>query len=176
VNPLVRRTEEGDLLLANLAPWFLTALRELPEILDPEQPEVVKHRLFPLPADDDEKEEEWRRLVHPELFALLASAREVVQRDLARLHVDEEPWPHGRVLLPKDHVQAWISALNAARLTISELHEIGQEEMDLDEETLDQLTFDRAAALTRIHLYGMLQEMLIRGSTLPPGAPEEELE
>ena len=36
-----------------------------------------------MPSDDEEHRDEWRRWVHPDLHALLASAEELVEKDLA---------------------------------------------------------------------------------------------
>ena len=168
--PIASRLPDGDFLLRDLTPWFLAELLRLPDLLRPDQPEHVRDRLYPLASEGDEaSQEEWRRLVHPELFALLASARAVVEHDLESLDLGEGDEP-GRLVIPAGHVQAWISALNAARLTLAELHGVGQEEMNAAESGLPtDLGQEVVMAIARIHLLAWLQEALILTDQPRPG-------
>jgi hypothetical protein len=183
--PELRRTPDGDLVLDHLAPAFVHMLFELPGLLDEEQPDAVKDRLYPLPReDDDEANEEWRRLVHPDLFALLASAREVVTRDLATLRPSEdEPAPSlfadWRLEIKKEHIPGWLGALNAGRLALGALH--GLDEPELNEEFLPEEWEERHVAIVKIHLLGWLQQLIIEdqhptpeGFDPNPDAPDEE--
>jgi uncharacterized protein DUF2017 len=151
----VRRGADGSLVVGQIPPLLDSVLRELPALLGPEQPEAAKRRLFPDPGGDPEAVAEWRRTQHPELFALLADARSVVERDLASL----TPGPDGsRLTIPAAHANAWISALNAARLALGAVHEVTAADMESEAEpSLDE----RGWAILRIHLYAWLQETLI---------------
>ena len=156
----LRRGKDGALVVGRIPPLLDAVLRELPSFLGPEQPEAAKRRLFPDPGGDEEAVLEWRRTQHPELFALIADARSVVERDLASL----APGRGGsRLTIPADHANAWISALNAARLSLGAVHEVTAADMDSEAEpSLDE----RGFAILRIHLYAWLQATLIEGA--PP--------
>jgi len=151
----LRRDADGALVVSRIPPLLDAVLREIPSLLSPEQPESAKKRLFPDPGGDPESVEEWRRTQHPELFALLADARSVVERDLVSL----EPGRLGsRLTIPAAHANAWISALNAARLALGAVHEVTAADMEADDEPpLDE----RGWAILRIHLYAWLQATLI---------------
>ena len=73
--PVFRWLDDGTLTVRSVDPWLANVLLEVPDLLGPDQPPKVERRLFPLPSDDEEIQEDWSRLVAPELFALLASAR-----------------------------------------------------------------------------------------------------
>jgi hypothetical protein len=170
--PELRRTPDGDLILDHLAPAFVHVLHELPGLLDKDQPDAVKDRLYPLPrAEDDEANEEWRRLVHPDLFALVASAREVVTRDLATMGPSEDaPAPSlltgWRLEIKKEHIPGWLSALNAARLALGTLY--GLEEPDLNDDFVPEEWEERHVAIAKIHLLGWLQQLIIEDQHPPP--------
>lgn len=156
----VTRDADGTLRVARIPPLLDSVIRELPSILSRDQPDAVKRRLFPDPGGDAESVEEWRRTQHPELFALLADARTIVERDLAALTVEEDG---SRVAIPAAHVNAWVSALNAARLTLGATHEVTAADMELEEEPVIDT---RSLAILRIHLYAWLQATLIEAA--PP--------
>ena len=151
----------------------MSILLELPQILSKDQEdEAVKKRLYPEPEDEDDKEE-WKRLVHPELFALIADARTIVTRDLGGLVPSDTEDPLGtwEMRIPKEHVQAWISALNAARLALGAKHGIEEEDMaheELDDDEWD----DKRLAITKIHLMGWLQQLIIEDYNPPEGGLE----
>ena len=159
--PTLTRLADGDCVLGNLHPFFVSILLELPRLLDPEQPEVVRERLYPLPSDDEQTREEWRRYVHPEILALVASAREIVGRDLGSWSIQ----------IPARHTNAWISALNTARLTLGAVHGITEEDMERDQEprTWDE----KRLALLKVDHLALLQELLINSVSPPPQAEEQ---
>ncbi len=175
IPPLAARRPDGSVVLSDLAPWFVTVLLELPDLLAAGQPDDVQRRLFPDPGDDPERNEDWERLVRPELFALLASAREILARDLEGLGPQpEEPAPLlWSVTIPPAHLSAWISALNAARLTLGALHDIREEDMDGLPPPEDW--GEKQTAVAKIHLYGVMQQMLLEvdaeGGRPQPGYP-----
>jgi hypothetical protein len=176
--PRVERRPDGGLAIEGLTPPFVFILFELPGLLGPDQPDEVKQRLFPDPSSDDQIRKDWARLVHPELYALLASAREIVQKDLGKLVPDGALC---RLEIPAPHIQAWISGLNAARLALGTLHgiededdlnpfgaaadEAGEEVVELDE---------RHLAIVKIHLLGELQALLVLEQDPEAGGPERD--
>ncbi len=151
---------DGRIVFENLPAWLVALLRELDDLLEDDQSEEADARLFPMPSDDPEHREEWRRLVHPDLFALRASAREVVELDLADLEASVPPDVGFRLEIPEPHVHAWIHALNSARLTLAETHGIGQAEL---EDSGVDLPDERSFAVQRIHVLGHLQSLMIGG-------------
>ena len=179
MGPTVTRMSDGGIRLDELAPWFVGVLLELPDLLHSNQPEEVSKRLYPDPSDDEQQKKDWEKFVRPELFALVATAREIVMKDIGGMgptRFDEED-EGGLALwsidIPAEHLQGWISALNVARLTLSEkfkvedgdMAEPDDEELDDDEiERLDEKRF----AVARIHLLGWLQQMLIEEESPPP--------
>jgi hypothetical protein len=158
----VTRRRDGSIRIGHLTPWSTAVLCELERLLDPNQPEAVKRRLFPLPSDDATHQAEWARYVHPDLFALVASAREIVAEDLERLETpgpgDPDEGTGWRLSIPAPHVPGWISALNTARLTLAELHEIGEKELEqIEFDLLD----DASMAVAKMRLYGWIQQLVL---------------
>jgi hypothetical protein len=93
----------------------------------------------------------------PELFALLADSKRIVEHDLASL-AKAKRGPMWRLEIPAAHVTAWISALNAARLALGALFDVTADDMHPDREP----TYDeRGLAILRIDLFAWLQGTLI---------------
>ena len=163
--PKVVRREDGSLSIESLFPLHVAALVEVPELLSKPEGEA-RRRLFPEPSNDEKQKAEWERLVRPELFALLASAREILLRDLRGIEPAEPlgAVPRWNVTIPAQHVNAWISALNAARLALAAQHGIESEE-DLHpklEEKDGRIELDeRMFAAIKIDVLADLQAALI---------------
>lgn len=157
----LRPLPDGSFRFEGLGPFLVHVLLELPTLLDPDQPDAVRRRLFPHPAGDEDSREEWRRYVHPELFALIASAREIVSEDLA----------HWSLRLPRENLQAWISALNTARLTLGAAHDLGEEDM---EEEPEGPWDEHRLAVAKVHALGYLQHLLIEATHPPPPGADQE--
>lgn len=155
--PFVSRTADGTLVVEEIAAPLAAVLAELPGLLGPEQPDAVRRRLFPDPCDDEEIAAEWRVKQHPELFALLADVRRIVEADLAsmRLYPDKTAW---RLDIPQIHAPAWISGLNAARLALGAREDITAKDMD---ERGDFTRDRKGLTLLRIELFGLLQVALL---------------
>ena len=175
MEPRVTRMSDGGIRLSELAPWFVDLLLELPDLLDSDQPEAVSQRLYPDPSDDEEQKRDWEKLVRPELFALVRSAREVVLEGLRSMGADEGTG--GRVAwnldIPATHIQAWISALNVARLTLFEKFEVCETEMKESHERDPGERDEKRIAIARIHLLGYLQQMLIEEESPTPEGWED---
>ncbi|MHC4409943.1 MAG: DUF2017 family protein [Planctomycetota bacterium] len=174
MGPRVTRMSDGSVRLSELAPWFVGVMLELPDLLNSDQPEDVSRRLYPEPSDDEEQKKDWEKFVRPELFALVATAREIVIKDIGGMGPDEDAsgmalW---ELLIPEQHVHGWISALNVARLTLSEKFKIAEGDMiEPDDEELDPEAVEwseKRFAVARIHLLGYLQGMLIEEQSPPP--------
>lgn len=132
-------------------------LRELPGLLGADQPPEVRARLFPDASEDETIAEEWRRTQHPELFALLADAKGIVEADLAALWAQdgEETWS---MRIPGDHVTAWVSALNAARLALAARFDLAKPDRELDMRTISD---ERGLAALEMDQFAWFQARLI---------------
>jgi hypothetical protein len=150
---------DGSFVCERWPAWAHDGLRRLAELSEPDVPGRAHARLYPVPADDEERAAEWRRHVHPELFALLASAREVVTKDLATAKKGRSGTIR-RLEIPAASVAAWIAALNAARLRLGV-------EADVDSKTmgagLADLPEAQREAVALIDFFGWLQQTLIGG-------------
>lgn len=166
-------TDSGVIEITQMNLLIAEFMRQAPFEADPGRSEAARDRLFssPMQAEhlDAEFLEDWHDLVRPELEDHFRSANEIVARDLVGLR--EEPGPvlgadHGdghhpwfNLRIPVDHLDAWLSCLNQARLVISEKHGFSEEDM---EEQLDRsLTGKRNMALFQMHVYGFLQELML---------------
>jgi Domain of unknown function (DUF2017) len=171
--PRVTRRDDGSASIEGLFPLHVAALVEVPDLID--KPEgAVRDRLFPEPSDDDDQRADWERLVRPDLFALLASAREILLRDLKGLGPAQPLGgvPRWNVTVPAQHVNAWISALNAARLALGAEHGVESEEdlhPDLEEKDGKIEVDERTLAVIKISALADIQALLIL-----EGLPEGE--
>jgi hypothetical protein len=152
----VRRRKDGTICVAGLSSIEVMVLRQVPDLLGRDQPEAVRKRLFPDAFDDDERADEWRRTQHPELFALLADSKRIVESDLASLAPRARP-PGWAMQIPAAHVNAWLSALNAARLAIVAEQGLTAAELEAEELELD----DRGLAVVKSSVLGGLQQGIV---------------
>lgn len=162
-NLRIQPLDEKHIRISGIAPVLAAMLRETPAILEMRDSPAAQTRLFPKPTAANEKaNQEWQQMVSPELRHLLVSAGETVTRDLTALMVDKEDAEAYQVEFPVEHVRAWMSALNQARLILSEVHEIGEEDMnraDFDPQ------FPKHMAALRIHLLGYLLQLFVELET-----------
>lgn len=152
-----RRINSRALELGQIHPLFAGLLADLPR--EAARHEKAGGRLFPDPtggSGGDEMRHDWNEHVRPELEKLFASSREVVARDVARLGEDPE---NLKLVIPRDHIDAWLNALNQARLIIVE--ENGFTDADLDHREPPDLSTPRGLSLLKIHFYAHLQELLV---------------
>ena len=67
-----------------------------------------------------------------------------------------------KLAIPSTHLEAWLNALNQARLVIVE--ESNFSEADLDHREPPDLATRRGLSLLKIHFYGHLQELLVEAA------------
>ena len=153
--------ERGDdaVVLRGLPPAITYALRMLPILLGDDAP-GVRSRVELSPYAEDEGSEDWVRYATPELEHLFATARELVLGDLDRLEPEDEIPPAFRISIPGTHVNAWLAALNAARVGLGERHEIDED--DTNEPPTGAVGTERDRAILLVHLLGWVQALLIR--------------
>lgn len=149
-------TDDGALDLEEVPAFLFQLLKEIPPRAASDDPRV-ESRFYPSPAEEECLQEDWKSLVQPELQSLFLSAREVVTADL-RCATEE----NGifTMNIPRNHMDAWLSTLNQARLAIAEENHF--QESDLSVETSPAPADPRSLALFQIGFYGFLQECLVR--------------
>jgi hypothetical protein len=94
----------------------------------------------------------------PELHHLFAAAGETVARDLATLAPDPSHQNHFQITFAADHLNAWMSALNQARLILGELFSVTDTDMNSADFDLDE---PKGLAIFRIHILGYLLQLLV---------------
>ena len=155
----VQPLDEKHIRVSGIAPVLAVMLRELPEILEQRDFPDAHDRLFPNPTTaDDKTNKEWQQMVSPELRHLFVSAGETVARDLTALAVDEKDHEARQVTFPVEHLKAWMTALNQARLILGETHKIDED--DMNRVDLDPHNPKHVAAF-RIHLLGYLLHLSV---------------
>lgn len=156
----IQRLDATTIALEEIDGLIGELLRQIPASADPSGSEAATERLFPSPTEglDPEADEEWREYVEPGLRELFLDAISIVRDDLKDLPGKASHGP--RVLkLPVKHLEAWIHALNQARLALAARH--GFTERELEREIPSE-GGERAFALFQIHFYGLLQEFFLR--------------
>jgi hypothetical protein len=155
----VHPVDEKRIRISGIEPFFAECLQQLPEILEKRDAPAVRKRLFPAPTGNDERaNEDWKRLVETDLRHLFVSAGEIVVRDLTGLQPESAGNARLQVTFPVEHVNAWMSALNQARLILGELH--GVKERDMDAQDFDPRDPKQTAVL-KIHIFGCLLHLFV---------------
>jgi hypothetical protein len=163
MQPVMARGPDGTVTLLFLPPEFSSLLLELPALLDADDRPEVRSRRYQSPTEDDEEANaEWERMMHPDLFHLVAEARDIVDRDLEGLRRTQLDPIGGRLDIPSDHRAAWISAIQTVRVSLGAEHDVTAEDME-DVAALAE-PGERSRAILRIHVLGDLQGLLIQES------------
>ena len=145
--------EDGGILFEGIDPLLHTMLSKIRSSAELDDPRV-EARIYQTPSHDPEAEAlrgDWKAFVQPDLHSEFAASRETVEADLRRSG-------HGSLLIPRRHIDHWLSALNQARLALAEFHgftdaEMGRQPMDIDN--------PRDYALLQVNIYGLMQEWLV---------------
>ena len=98
--------------------------------------------------------------VEPELRRLFQSATETVAGDLEQLNGDEKTLATRTLRIPAKHSDAWLSALNQARLVIAVKNNFT--ENDLNDHFRSPIGSRRDLSLFQVNFYGFLQEFILR--------------
>lgn len=174
------------LAISELEPFIILLLRELPAASDPGDHPAARARLFPVPnrePGEEEFREDWRDYVEPDLAHLFLSARETVEEDLRSLDgvpgstllfggvAEDGPAPHeptrAALVIPKAHLEAWLSVLNQARLVIGARHRIGEDDINVHLENLPE--DDRLRMVVQLHFSEVVYHLLLA----PPEGEKE---
>ncbi|MEO7932651.1 MAG: DUF2017 family protein [Chthoniobacterales bacterium] len=147
-------------------PFLAELIRQIPQAADAEDSALAQGRIFSSPSPDNaELAADWKELVVPELKTQFRSAVSLVEHDLAENLCEsdgDDDFPF-RLQIPLEHTDAWLSALNQARLVLTSRYEFSDEE--LNERFPPQLKSLRELVLYQITIYGWMQELLL--TTLP---------
>ena len=152
----VARVDEG-FVFGDLTPASVETLKGVPMLIESADARV-RDRLLPKTCDNSEDEAHWREHAAPELERLFLSRAQLVRRDLALMKKVPKS-VNMALLIPDEHHNAWIAALNAARLALFVLNDMTAEHME--DEGLDNATPKQQEAALRIHLLAEIQSVLL---------------
>lgn len=153
----------GALEISEIDPFLAELLRQVPSSANPEEVPAARARIFSAPADPvREKElcEEWKIYVEPELRRIFESATETVQRDLEQLGENEKPFANSILRIPVGNAEAWLNALNRARLALAAKFDFS--EAELCDHYRSPIGSRRDLSLFQVNFYGFLQEFILR--------------
>jgi hypothetical protein len=155
-----RRHPSGSCELCDIHPLFAGLIEELPRTAG--RHKKARRRLYPDPDSGEggaALQRDWDEHVRPGLERLFATSREVVSRDIAA-------GTHGgnldTLVVPAANIDAWLNALNQARLIIVEENNFAED--DLDQREAPDLATRRGLALLKVHFYAHLQELLVEAA------------
>lgn len=154
--------KNGSLEISEIDPFLAELLRQIPASTQTEAVPAVERRLFSAPAAPNEKElcAEWKIYVEPELRRLFQSATETVTTDLEQLRKNEKPFANCALRIPVAHSEAWLNALNQARLALATKYDFT--EAELSDHYRSPIGSRRDLSLFQVNFYGFLQEFILR--------------
>jgi hypothetical protein len=148
--------------ISELDPFLAELLRQIPTSADPGGVRAAEQRLFSPPSNGKEAEfcAEWKTYVEPELRRLFETATQTVATDLEQLNGNEKSLANRILRIPSKHADAWLSALNQARLVISAKNNFTENE--LNDHFRSPIGSRRDLSLFQVNFYGFLQEFILR--------------
>ena len=156
------RRDKDCLEISELDPFLAELLRQIPESTNTDGIESAQQRLFSSPAPASEREicAEWKLYVEPELRRLFRSATETVAADLQQLNGNTRPFANCTLRIPTENAEAWLNALNQARLVIAAKYDFTDGE--LRDHYRSPLGSRRDLGLFQVNFYGFLQEFILQ--------------
>jgi len=147
--------------ISELDPFLAELLRQIPDSTNPEGTVAAENRIFSLPADasDEDLCAEWKLYVEPELRRLFRTATETVSADLKMLNGTTKPFANCTLRIPTKNAEAWLSALNQARLVIASKYAFTDSE--LCDHYRSPIGSRRDLSLFQVNFYGFLQEFIL---------------
>jgi hypothetical protein len=97
--------------------------------------------------------------VEPELRRLFQTATETVAVDLQQLNGSTKPFANCTLRIPTDNADAWLNALNQARLVIAAKYNF--DESELCDHYRSPIGSRRDLGLFQVNFYGFLQEFIL---------------
>ena len=154
-------SRKGEALqISDLDPFLAELLRQIPASTNSEGARDAEARLFSRPSAEKEICTEWKSYVEPELRRLFRSSTQTVAEDLAQLNGNEKSLRNRGLIIPFEHADAWLNALNQARLVIAEKNKFSDEE--LNDHDRSPIGSRRDLSLFQVNFYGFLQEFILR--------------
>jgi hypothetical protein len=146
--------------VAVLDPFLIELLNKIAEAADPTGKPAAEARLYTTPTAGAEPEfdEEWTELIQPDLQEYFATSVDIVQGDLLGFPSTDSDSPETALQIPIAHLEAWVHALNQARLALAAQFNVSEEDMN----DLPLGGDVRALGVFQIHFYGFLQECFLR--------------
>jgi hypothetical protein len=153
---------KNQIEISELDPFLAELLRQIPASANPEGAPAAEQRLFSPPTKGKETElcVEWKLYVEPELRRLFQSATETVAGDLEQLNGNEKTFANRALRIPAKHSDAWLSALNQARLVITAKNNFTENE--LNDHFRSPIGSRRDLSLFQVNFYGFIQEFILR--------------
>ena len=148
--------------ISDLDPFLAEILRQIPASADPGGVAAAEERLFSSPAGRSEKEicQEWKLYVEPELRRLFRSSTETVAADLKQLSGKEKSFANRKLCIPAENADAWLNALNQARLALAAKYNFTDGE--LCDHSRSPVASRRDLSLFQVNFYGFIQEFILR--------------
>ena len=156
------RRRKNQIEISELDPFLAELLRQIPASTNPQGAPAAEERVFSSPTNGMEPEfrAEWKMYVEPELRRLFQTATETVAADLEQLNGNEKSLANRTLRIPAKHADAWLSALNQARLVIAAKNNFTENE--LNDHLRSPIGSRRDLSLFQVNLYGFLQEFILR--------------
>jgi hypothetical protein len=156
------RRRKNQIEISELDPFLAELLRQIPASANPDGTPAAEQRLFSSPTTGKDAEicAEWKMYVEPELRRLFQSATETVAGDLEQLNGNEKSLANRTLRIPAKHSDAWLSALNQARLAIAAKNNFT--ETELNDHFRSPIGSRRDLSLFQVNFYGFLQEFILR--------------
>ena len=153
---------KGVIEISELDPFLAELLRQIPASANPDGAPAAEQRIFSPPINGEETElcAEWKSYVEPELRRLFQTATQTVAADLEQLNGNEKSLANRTLRIPAKHSDAWLSALNQARLVIAAKNNFTENE--LNDHFRSPIGSRRDLSLFQVNFYGFLQEFILR--------------
>jgi uncharacterized protein DUF2017 len=166
---ICRRNDEIE--LSELDPFLAELLRQIPASANPEGVPAAEERIYSPPMNGKETEicAEWKLYVEPELRRIFQTATETVAADLEQLNGNEKKFANRTMRISSKHADAWLSALNQARLVIAAKYDFTDGE--LGDHFRSPVGSRRDLSLFQVNFYGFLQEFILREMGGDEGSP-----
>ncbi len=151
-------TSDGRVGFQGVPAVFAELLRQIP-LWGGDCGEDVEARFYPAPSRESGEEslcDDWKAHVEPELHELFQSSRQRVEADLRGLKEEDGEF---QLEFPVGHMDAWLSALNQARLALAERFRFGERELSASGPK--EIASERDLALLQIDFYGQVQGWLL---------------
>ena len=156
---LIRKSKNKAIEFSRIEQIEAELLKQVPACCELDEGSDAESRIFPAPANATEPDllRDWEEYVRPELRHLFRSAKETVETDLESLKM--KVGRLGRFVVPLEHGESWLNALNQARLILAAKFEFSERELSAFD--LPRTFSQRELVLNQINFYAAIQERII---------------